>query len=177
MPWFYQTNIFLFILITRVDWTVFLMTEADDSSTASEKDFRRKYTSITHRMVHRKSSVEMFRRLATSTFGKSKLSTWPLTLFDRFKVQSSEFRDFQLVFNRAHSLLQVRVNTYLSDSWLFRDIPNLIDFFFLFFFFLVEEVLLRTEIECRFCLSASWRINFDIGNNMNEISDHWRWLT
>lgn len=42
----------------------------EDTSTASEKEFRRKYTAITHRMVHRKSSMEMFKRLATSTFGK-----------------------------------------------------------------------------------------------------------
>ncbi len=48
-----------------------LETKTDDSSTTSKKTFRRKYTSITHRMVHRKSSVEMFRRLATSTFGKT----------------------------------------------------------------------------------------------------------
>lgn len=39
-------------------------------STCSEHEFRVKYQTITHRMVHRKSSLEMFRRLASKSFGK-----------------------------------------------------------------------------------------------------------
>ncbi|VVC26144.1 Hypothetical protein CINCED_3A015350 [Cinara cedri] len=41
-------------------------------STCSEHEFRVKYKTITHRMVHRKSSLEMFKRLASKSFDSDK---------------------------------------------------------------------------------------------------------
>ncbi|CAG0905524.1 unnamed protein product, partial [Cyprideis torosa] len=38
------------------------------SSTISEKDFRKGYQTVSHRMVHRKARSEMFRRLQNKTF-------------------------------------------------------------------------------------------------------------
>ena len=43
-------------------------------STQSEREFKKKYQAITHRMVHRKSSAVMYSKILERTFGKSSYS-------------------------------------------------------------------------------------------------------
>ena len=45
--------------------------EEDDELTDAEKVFRKQFSSLTHRMIHRKATLEMFRRIITNNFRKS----------------------------------------------------------------------------------------------------------
>jgi hypothetical protein len=44
--------------------------EEDEELTDAEKVFRKQFSSLTHRMIHRKATLEMFRRMITNNFRK-----------------------------------------------------------------------------------------------------------
>ena len=51
-------------------------------STQSEREFRKKFQAITHRMVHRKSSAVMYSRILERTFGMMK-QPWRAFLYPK----------------------------------------------------------------------------------------------
>nr|XP_027195127.1 probable serine/threonine-protein kinase DDB_G0282963 [Dermatophagoides pteronyssinus] len=46
-----------------------------EESTASEKNFRQRYETVTHRLIHRKASIELYRRILDQTFTIDKCLT------------------------------------------------------------------------------------------------------
>ena len=52
-------------------------------STQSEREFKKKYQAITHRMVHRKSSAVMYSKILERTFGK-------LSIFHNIRYSSND---------------------------------------------------------------------------------------
>lgn len=43
--------------------------EPDLSISESERSFRKHFEAVTHRMIHRKASIEMFKRILNNSFG------------------------------------------------------------------------------------------------------------
>ena len=61
-----------------------------DESTVSERQFRRHYESVTHRMIHRRASIEMYKRAMNKTFGESLDNRMSLTFSPIFgNIQSN----------------------------------------------------------------------------------------
>lgn len=42
-----------------------------EESTVSERNFRQRYETVTHRLIHRKASIELYRRILDQTFSNN----------------------------------------------------------------------------------------------------------
>ncbi|OTF81450.1 hypothetical protein BLA29_011108 [Euroglyphus maynei] len=53
-----------------------------EESTVSERNFRQRYETVTHRLIHRKASIELYRRILDQTFSMCTACSGEFSIFN-----------------------------------------------------------------------------------------------
>ena len=90
-------------------------------STQSEREFRKKYQAITHRMVHRKSSAVMYSRILERTFGENNSDTRSILVLYyrdrreyRYRIETADTKPFGIGIGLDRGCFLVSVSVPVS---------------------------------------------------------------